>query len=66
MNTPIITKDSIRAKARAAFAAGAGRDDHEFNWHSADAIEVWQDEWDRCAAERTIRAIAASRQLEAA
>jgi hypothetical protein len=46
--TPIVSKDMIRAKARAAFHRGAHRDDHGFNWHSTAAIETWQAEWDRC------------------
>lgn len=61
MDTPIITKDFIREKARNAFAKGAGRDDHGFNWHSTEAIEVWQEEWDRCAVARL-----EEQQLEAA
>jgi hypothetical protein len=51
MNDPIISRDTIRAKARRAFARGAGRDDHGFNWHSRDAIATWQGEWDRQYAE---------------
>lgn len=39
----------IKAKARAAFARGAGRDDHGFNL-GAPAIADWQREWDLCAA----------------
>lgn len=50
MTDPIISKDMIRAKARAAHARGAGRDDHGFNWHSACAIATWQEEWDLCEA----------------
>lgn len=49
---PIISRDMIAAKARAAFAQGAGRDDHGFNWHSTAAIDVWQAEWDVCLAEQ--------------
>jgi hypothetical protein len=48
MTDPIISKALIKAKARAAHARGAGRDDHGFNWHAACAIETWQEEWDRC------------------
>lgn len=51
MSDPIISIDMIQRKARAAFARGAGRDDHGFNWHSDRAIEAWQEEWDRCAVE---------------
>lgn len=47
----IVTPDDIRQKARDAFARGDGRDDHGFNWH-APALPVWQEEWDRCAAEQ--------------
>lgn len=50
MDDPIIPIAMIKAKARAEFARGVGRDDHGFNWHSP-AIAVWQAEWDRCAAE---------------
>jgi len=49
--TTIISRDMIQAKARAAFARGAGRDDHGFNWHSIDAIATWQEAWDACAVE---------------
>ena len=45
----IVTIEAIQAKARAAHAAGAGRDDHEMNWHSP-ALATWQEEWDRCEA----------------
>ena len=48
---PIISIAMIEAKARAAFARGAGRDDHGFNWHATAAITPWQEEWDRCAIE---------------
>lgn len=51
MDHPIISIDMIREKARTAFARGAGRDDHGFNWHSTAVISTWQHEWDRCAAE---------------
>lgn len=51
MSDQIVTKDHIRAKARAAYERGVGRDGHGFNWH-ASAKEVWQAEWDRCAAEQ--------------
>lgn len=50
MDAPIIPVAMIEEKARAAYARGAGRDDHGFNWHSTTAIDVWQAEWDRCAA----------------
>lgn len=49
MTESIVTIDCIRAKARAAHAAGRGRDEHHMNWH-APALVTWQDEWDRCEA----------------
>ena len=52
MDTSIISLDMIRAKARAAFDRGAGRDEHHFNWHSTETIAIWQAEWDKCAAEQ--------------
>ena len=52
MDNAIITRDMIRAKARSAHARGAGRDGHGFNWHSTEAIKVWQAEWDRCEVAR--------------
>lgn len=51
MDTSIISRDMIKAKARDAFKRGAGRDDHGFNWHSTAVIATWQHEWDLCAAE---------------
>lgn len=42
----IISHEVIRAKAKRAYAAGKGRDEHGFNWHAA-AVSVWQEEWDR-------------------
>lgn len=50
MDGPIISHDTIRAKARSAYKRGVPRDGHNFNWHCTDAIDVWQAEWDRCAA----------------
>lgn len=52
MDNAIISRDMIRAKARSAHARGAGRDEHGFNWHSAEAIEVWQAAWDECEVAR--------------
>lgn len=49
MDQPIVSQETIREKARAAFARGVGRDDHKMNWH-ATAIAVWQDEWDKQSA----------------
>jgi hypothetical protein len=48
MDASIISRNMIAGKARSAFVRGAGRDDHGFNWHSAEAIAAWQAEWDRC------------------
>jgi hypothetical protein len=45
----IVSRETIRERARAAFARGAGRDDHGMNWF-APAVVDWQAEWDRCAA----------------
>lgn len=50
--TPIIPRELIRDKERAAFNRGVGREDHGFNWHSTSAIEVWQAEWDFCAQQK--------------
>jgi hypothetical protein len=52
MTHQIISKEMIRAKARAAYMRGAERDDHGMNFGSP-AIEDWQNEWDRC--ERLVR-----------
>ena len=46
----IVSRDTIRRKARSAYKRGVLRDGHNFNWHSTDAIETWQAEWDLCAA----------------
>lgn len=55
MDQSIVSRSEIGAhlivnKARSAYKRGAPRDDHGFNWHSHHAINVWQAEWDRCAA----------------
>lgn len=47
MADQIVSVDMIKAKARDAYARGAGRDDHNFN-PGAPAIDAWQAEWDRC------------------
>lgn len=52
MDEPMISRDAIRAKARSAHARGVGRDGHGFNWGAVGAIEVWQEEWDRCEVAR--------------
>lgn len=46
----IVSRDTIRRKARSAYSRGVPRDGHNFNWHCTDAIAVWQAEWDLCAA----------------
>jgi hypothetical protein len=66
MDEPIISRETIRAKARRAFNAGAGRDDHGFNWHCKDAIETWQGEWAKQYAEWTRSRASGNQQLEAA
>lgn len=50
MNDQIISREQIRERARRAFAAGKGRDDHNMNWHAA-ALPTWLQEFDRLAAE---------------
>lgn len=61
----IISRDTIRARARGAFEAGKGRDEHGFNWHSA-AVEVWQAEWDKQYAAWAQRSRVCGNELEAA
>jgi hypothetical protein len=51
MDQPVISRDAIRAKARAAHKRGAGRDDHHMN-EGSPAIADWQDEWDQCEVAR--------------
>lgn len=51
MNDQIISRNMIRARARRAFAAGRSRADHNMN-PGAAAIETWQHEHDRLAAEK--------------
>jgi len=50
MHDSIISRDTIRARARAAFARGAARDSHCMN-PGAPALVDWLDEYDRCYAE---------------
>lgn len=64
MDTSIVSRDMIKAKARAAHARGAGRDDHGFNWFCTAVISIWQYEWDLCEAERS-RESGNVQQLEA-
>jgi len=51
MTESIISRETIRARARAAFQRGAGRNDHKMNPDAA-AVADWQTEWDCCAAEQ--------------
>lgn len=51
MTDQIITRTTIRAFGRSAFAAGRGRDDHNMNPGSAAIVE-WQQGWDDAKAER--------------
>lgn len=46
MNDPIISREHIRAKARAAFEAGKPRGSHNMNWNAA-ALPTWLGEYDR-------------------
>lgn len=48
MTDQIVSREAIRAKARAAFQRGQSRDSHEMNWHSP-ALSTWLDEYDRMA-----------------
>lgn len=45
MNDEIISREQIRAKARAAHKAGRGRDSHNMNWGAAARI-TWLIEYD--------------------
>lgn len=49
MDQPIISRDLIRDKARAAFNRGVKRNQHNIP-PDAPALVDWLDEWDRCAA----------------
>jgi hypothetical protein len=46
MNDQIISREQIRALARAAFEAGRSRESHNMNWHAA-ALPTWLAEYDR-------------------
>ena len=48
MTDSIISKETIKRRARDAFKSGRGRDSHGFNWH-ADALPTWLEEFDRLA-----------------
>lgn len=50
MTDQIISRDHIRAKGRAAFEAGRGRDEHFMN-PGSPAIEEFQEGWDRAYAD---------------
>lgn len=54
MDDNIVSRETIRQRARDAFARGAGRDDHGMNWF-VPALVDWQAEWDRCAAAETAK-----------
>jgi hypothetical protein len=47
MTDSIVSRATIRARARAAFQRGAGRNDHKMNPDAA-AVADWQAEWDCC------------------
>lgn len=47
MDEAIISRETIRNQARAAFIKGRGRNDHNMN-PGASAVTDWQAEWDRC------------------
>jgi hypothetical protein len=49
MDTPIISRDLIRAKARAAFSRGVKRNQHNMP-PDAPALADWLDDLDRCNA----------------
>lgn len=44
----IVSREHIKAKARAAFKRGDGRDSHGMNWN-APALKDWLAEYDRVA-----------------
>lgn len=48
MDDPIISRDTIRARAGDAFSRGRRRDEHNMN-PGAPALADWLDEYDRCA-----------------
>jgi len=50
----IVSRDSIRAKARSAFLAGKSRDDHGMNPGSA-ALHDWLTEYDLMALNKSSR-----------
>lgn len=55
MTDQIVSRETIRARARAAFARGAARDSHRMNPDAAALVD-WLDEFDRCAQfDRCIR-----------
>jgi hypothetical protein len=54
MTDQIVSRDDIRAKARAAFERGDSRDSHNMNWH-ATALADWLEEYDRLALALEVR-----------
>jgi len=56
MDDPIISRDLIREKARAAFNRGVKRNQHNMP-PDAPALVDWLDEWDRCAAAQHAHAV---------
>lgn len=63
MTAAILTRDDVRARARAAFEAGKSRDSHEMNWHAAALVD-WLEEYNRLAFEA--RQVAKRREVETA
>lgn len=59
MNEQVVSRDQIRAKARAAFEASKPRDSHDMNWHAA-ALPTWLAEYDRLAARASHSSLGAS------
>lgn len=50
MSEQIVSREDIRAKGRAAFEAGRGRDEHHMN-PGSPAIEDFQHGWDLAYAD---------------
>lgn len=48
MTDQIVSRETVRARARAAYARGAARDSHHMNLN-APALVDWLEEFDRCA-----------------
>lgn len=60
----IISKDTIRARARRDFEQGKGRDEHGFNWHAL-CLPAYLDEFDRLESQQSHGAPAARRHVDA-